>query len=54
MASAGARAYMGSGAEPPARFQKVELPVGVRGAKPPEDESSVAFEALAEELNLAL
>jgi len=44
MASAGARAYRGSGI----------APAGGSGAKPPEAESSVAFEALAEEPNLTL
>jgi len=63
MASAGVRAYIEDlGAEPPARMQGQSLqwgsgaepPVRDQGAKPPEAESSVAFEAPADEPNLTL
>ena len=43
--------YRGSGAEPPAEVQGAEPPVGGQRGSPTEAESSVAFEALAEEPN---
>ena len=48
MASTAAQAYIGSGAEPPARVQGAEPPVGFKGSEAPEAESSVAFEAPVE------
>ena len=43
-----------SGAEPPAAIQEAEPPMGSGVKPPPEAESSVAFEAPAEEPNLTL
>jgi len=46
--------YRSLGVEPPAWVQGADPSMGVREAKPPEAESSVAFETLAEEPNLTL
>ena len=52
LASTGARAYIGAWSRVPSGGSGAEPPIGVRGRNLPEAESSVAFEAPAEEPNL--